>query len=75
MRTVGERDDDVGGVGPLGDDADPNTLHECATCVGEGIIGISALPQLDENIATFVRVARPQRGGRRCQHQCDNGHC
>jgi hypothetical protein len=36
---VEQHGDDVGGAGPRGDDVDPNTFHECATSVGEGVVG------------------------------------
>jgi hypothetical protein len=47
-------DDDVGGIGPRGDDADPNTLYECATSVDKGVVGTAAQQQLDENVVAFV---------------------
>jgi hypothetical protein len=34
----------------------PNALHECATSVGEGVVGTTALQQLDEDVAAFARV-------------------
>jgi hypothetical protein len=53
---VEAHDDDVGGVRPRGDDADSNALHECATSVGEGVVGTAALQQLDEDVAAFAWV-------------------
>jgi hypothetical protein len=75
---VGERGDDVSSTMPQGDDADPNALHECATGVGEGVVGTATLQQLNEHVVTFAWVGaapQPQQGGWRHRHRCGGGHC
>jgi hypothetical protein len=70
---IGEHDDDVGGAGPRGDDVDPNGLHECASSVGEGVVGTAALQQLNEDVPTFDVVwkssdtGEPSHRRRGCQ--------
>jgi hypothetical protein len=51
-----ERDNNVGCIGPRGDGTNPNALHECATSVGEDVVGTAALQKLQEDVTAFARV-------------------